>query len=255
MHLKILSSLLIALLWCSTAFSSIDIKPDESLENQYKELELKALGGDIESQYSLFLMVIRNEPHLNHHASNAFKQIISAAQSGHTNAQFTIGSLYQTGHIVKKDVDVALSWLKEAASKEHVDAQYLVGSNYFSRRKEAKGAKRDEYVKQAEFWYEKAIDNGNLNALWQLGLLLVTTEENVERGKELIRNAASKSDKRAMYFAAINYKHLWLKSGKKSDFDKAIKWFEKSANLGHADSANELKGLIKSAEKTPFYGG
>lgn len=220
------------------------IEQQKELKSSYVLLRDKAEKGDIESKYEIFMLIYENEPKLYEYANEAFSYIIQAGQAGHTDSQFIIGSLYQTGHMVKKNLDVALTWLTEAAKKGHIEAQYLVGSNYYIRINIDDNPINEEYKKNAVFWYQKAIENNYVPAIWQLGLLLVTTETDKQRGKELIKEAALKGDKRAMYFYAIEFKHKWKKSYNDEDFQAAVKWYNNAIELGHVASKNDLKELL-----------
>ncbi|XQW83998.1 tetratricopeptide repeat protein [Thalassotalea piscium] len=90
-----------------------------NLATKYQEWKKVAESGDIDSQYEIFHFVAKNRPLLDEKLSEAFGFLIQAGEAGHVEAQFTIGSMYQTGHLLDENSDVALGWLLEAAKKGH----------------------------------------------------------------------------------------------------------------------------------------
>ncbi|MFT6207080.1 MAG: TPR repeat protein [Colwellia sp.] len=112
---------------------------NSELLTSYNDLKIKADDGDINSQYQIFHLVRNNKAILNGKLTEAFKLMIKAGEAGHTEAQFTIGSMYQTGNLLEKNSDVALGWLLEAAKNDHSKAQLLVGNNYFVRALDTTG--------------------------------------------------------------------------------------------------------------------
>ena len=220
------------------------------LEEQFKALALEAEKNHLESQYRLFLLVSKNEPHLNHHATYAFKHMVNSGKSGHTESQFLIGSLYQTGIMVVKDYDAALTWLKVAASKGHIEAQYMTGSNYHLRLKgKLSKVERDEFTLQAINWYSQAMKSGSLDAMRNLGLILLTENKDFEKGNKLILDAAIAGDKRAMYFEGIRIKHIWRKTKNINDYNTAKDWFQKAYSMGHVESKKKYAELIDYCTK------
>ncbi|KPJ92877.1 MAG: hypothetical protein AMJ55_09085, partial [Gammaproteobacteria bacterium SG8_15] len=52
------------------------------------------------------------------------------AKSGDADAQYNLGSVYETGFGVKADSDEAVRWYKEAADQDHQLAQLKLGIMY-----------------------------------------------------------------------------------------------------------------------------
>ena len=53
-----------------------------------------------------------------------------AATSGHTRAQFYLGTCYDFGKGIDKDVSEAFKWYLSAAKKGKMEAQYNIGFFY-----------------------------------------------------------------------------------------------------------------------------
>lgn len=228
---------------------NLSFAAERELKQAYIALKNSAEKGDTNSMYELFILVVRNEPYLYDKATEAFNYMAQAGKKGHIESQFSVGSMYQSGYIVEKNIDVALPWLLEAAKNGHAGAQQLAGSNYYGRVESAEGEIKQEYIDKSIYWYEKAMESGSITAIWQLGLLLVTTTTNEQRGKGLIRLAASKGDAKGMYFTAIENKHLWFETKNEKYYYEAVKWYEKAINLGERDGVSELMELKKTNKK------
>jgi len=220
------------------------------LNDQYNFMKKCAEKNDIECQYKLFKFVIKNEYLLNEHADYAFKQLINAGMNGHLNAQFDIGSLYQTGILVEKDADAALTWLLEASSKGHVQAMYLVGSNYENRGVESKCEKNKiENWNKAIEWYSKANDLGFISAKRQLGVVLLRKDINSAEGDNLIMEAAIEGDGASMRLVGLKFKYEWKKSQNEKDLTEAVNWYQKSVDSGYKASKEDLSKLIAEKNK------
>jgi TPR repeat protein len=56
-----------------------------------------------------------------------------AAMAGHRRAQFYLGTCYDFGNGVDKDVSEAFEWYMKAAEKGHKEAQFNIGFFYHKR--------------------------------------------------------------------------------------------------------------------------
>jgi uncharacterized protein len=55
-----------------------------------------------------------------------------AAEQGHAEAQYSLGSIYQNGYGVPEDFSAAASWYRRAAEQGDPDGQYMLGGAYQS---------------------------------------------------------------------------------------------------------------------------
>ncbi len=82
----------------------------------------------------------------------------AAARSNLPIAQFTLGSLYQTGINVKADQATAIRWFEKAARNGNSDAQYALGWIYFNGEGVVKN------LPQAYHWFNQAAAYGGQRA-------------------------------------------------------------------------------------------
>ena len=80
-----------------------------------------------------------------------FSKAMSQAEKGNSMAQYQVGWYYAN---INKDYAQAIDWLKKSAEK-YAPAQYYLGWCYYHGR----GVSKD--IKQAAYWYEKAVQNGD----------------------------------------------------------------------------------------------
>ena len=238
--------LIILLLQSEMAMSQINQSDEVSeLKNMYSNLFVTASKGNNNSQYSIFQLVINNQPNLNDKMNESFSLIIRAGNKGHTKAQFTIGSLYQTGTIVVQDRPVALEWLLEAANKKHVDAQIMVANNYSYQYITTDNTKeQDKYYSLAAFWYEKAILSHSLQAKRLYGELLMNRDEFSHKAESLLTEAALLGDVKAMESLGQMFAYRWDKSNDINYFDKAETWLREAIIKGN-NSALSAVILLK----------
>lgn len=77
------------------------------------------------------------------------------AKSGDADAQYNLGSVYETGFGVKADPDEAVRWYKEAAEQDHQLAQLKLGIMYIL------GDGTRQSVIKGTNWIRSSADNGN----------------------------------------------------------------------------------------------
>lgn len=77
------------------------------------------------------------------------------AKGGDADAQYNLGSVYETGFGVKADPDEAVRWYKEAAEKDHQLAQLKLGIMYIL------GDGTRQSIIKGTNWIRSSADNGN----------------------------------------------------------------------------------------------
>jgi TPR repeat protein len=95
----------------------------------------------------------------------ALKALISKAQQGNPDAQFSLGSIYFAGQGVPQDYSQAAQWYRKAAEQGYAYAQSNLGFLY----ENGYGVPQD--YGQAVQWYRKAAEQGFANAQNNLGNL------------------------------------------------------------------------------------
>ena len=89
----------------------------------------------------------------------------SAAEQGHANAQFNLGTMYAQGKGVKQDFGEAVRLFRKAADQGDADAQFNLGNMYA----QGKGVKQD--LGEAVRLYRRAADQGHAHAQFNLGVM------------------------------------------------------------------------------------
>lgn len=85
----------------------------------------------------------------------AVRQFKPLAESGDSEAQAHLGSLYYVGKGVNKDIEQAYNWYKKAADQGNVDAQYSLGNMHLL------GESVEQSNADAAKWYSLASDQGH----------------------------------------------------------------------------------------------
>jgi hypothetical protein len=105
------------------------------------------------------------------------------AGAGDRVAQFDLAKAYIDGVLVKKDLGVAVSWLRKSASQDYVGAEYALGIMYQT----GYGLAKDQ--REAANWFRKAARQANKAAQDRLSEMqaqgLISMEEANWRAKEI----------------------------------------------------------------------
>ncbi len=139
---------------------------------------------------------------------------------------------FDTGlhYYLKKEYNVALKWLKKAASYGYPDAMFYIGLCYHY----GYGVTSD-HAKAME-WYQKASDQNYAESQNNIGLLYkhgLGVEKNEEIALEWFRKARDNGSQEGEYNIAKCY---YYGRGIALDLEKAAKGFEKLALQGHVKS-------------------
>jgi hypothetical protein len=88
-----------------------------------------------------------------------------AAEQGDIEAQFRLGSWYELGTGVTKDLEKAFHWFKKAAEQGDAFTQFLIGTWYIH----GNGVTKND--NQGLYWIEKAAEQGDVDAQAELALI------------------------------------------------------------------------------------
>lgn len=100
--------------------------------------------------------------------SKAFYWYRLAAEDGDLEASYQLGLLYNSGYGTEKNHQEAFKWLKNAAISNYSPAQYVIGLMY------SVGRGTDQNFDEAFTWYYQSAQSGNVKALMNLGLMYLT---------------------------------------------------------------------------------
>jgi len=115
--------------------------------------------------------------------------LFSSALAGNADAQYEIGSSFESAKGLPKNDSEALRWYRKAAENGHPQAQYWMGAFCDS------GVVSDKKPEEAARWYRKAAEQGHANAQYCLGVCFangVGVLKNNGEAVEWFREAAEK---------------------------------------------------------------
>ena len=166
-----------------------------------------------------------------------------AAEQGHDIAQYSLGSMYESGKGVEQDYTTAAEWYRKAAEQGNHYALRQLGNLYevgigveMDKLKAAELYRKAGYTdpglmyeternyEKAIEWYFKAAEQGNARAQYRLGRMYKEgngLEQNYVKAAELYHNAAEQGYKRAYNGLAWTL-HLMGK------YNEALPWAEKA---------------------------
>ena len=149
--------------------------------------------------------------------------LLKKAQSGDVEAQYQYGMQY-----LFVDSPIAFKWLKEAASKNHHGALWVLGSIFFNKAEHIEQLKREADLN----------DPVSCFVLGQHYLYAVGVERDTHKGQELL----AKASEGGMALPAFNLGIMYLNGELLSEKDhkKAIHWFKEAYRLGSDVSACAL---------------
>lgn len=248
--MKIFTYLFVSILTLTGITHAETSKNQDDVLLQYEKLKVLAIKGDLYSQYEIWHFAKNNRPKLDNRLREAFGYITKAGQAGHVGAQFTIGSMYQTGTMREKNNDVALGWLLGAANNGHKKAQLLTANNYANRAVDAGDDDiKIKNEKSAVYWYEQSIKDNNILAVKSYGIFLFMMDTFSEKSKTLLEQAANNNDSVAMYWLGKMYAYRWSDNRGDMEFELAQTWLEKAKLNGY--KSQEFIDLLN--EKHGYY--
>ena len=157
-------------------------------EEEFKRLEGRASRGDAQAQYDLGEKLYNGEWNVARDYAKAAKWYREAAERGHADAQYKLGSMYDCGKGVDEDAEKAEMWYRKAMENGQDDAKdslvemyYNLGELYYN------GDGVDEDHAAALTWYLKAAvlgDEGAREALQQLLSEMFESEDDADAAEE-----------------------------------------------------------------------
>lgn len=101
------------------------------------------------------LLLAKNDTPADQQLPTAVVWYMEMAKNGDADAQYNLGSVYETGFGVKRDPGEAFRWYKEAAKQDHQLAQLKLGILYVL------GEGTRQSIIKGTSWIQSAGDNGN----------------------------------------------------------------------------------------------
>lgn len=156
------------------------------------------------------------------------------AEEGNSQAQITLGLMYDYGNGVKKDPKESIKWYRMAAEQGVPLVQHDLGVKYF----QGQGVEQN-YLEAAK-WWEMSANAGIADSQFNLGLMYyrgIGIPKNYDKAAQLFEKAANQGHGNAQYSLAVMYA---FGQSKEKNYATALKWFHKSAEQGVAQAQFNL---------------
>lgn len=214
-------------------------------------LENKARTGDLDAQFRMAMSLLYKRKKSQQDIIDGVIWLKRAANKHHLEAQYMLGNEYRIGDYLPKNFNKARQWFKLAAVKDHPQANYQLGVIY----SKGLGIKKDE-VKAKEY-FNKAAKLGIGDAKSQIQKM--SSKKNIQVaavGRNSLDVARSHPIEKIFSSAekgdpkAQLKLAIYFRDGIEVDKNtiKSIKWFNKSAIQGNAEAQYQL-ALIYSSEE------
>lgn len=158
-----------------------------------------------------------------------------SAEQGDSAAQSCLGMLYLLGEGIDKDLVKAKSFLIKAAEQDYSRAQFNLGVI----------ARDDENnLEEALQWFEKAANNGHVDAEYTLALYFLNDEKffNLDNGLFWLQKAATDDSIEAQ--STLGFAFLNADYGLEEDPEKALYWITMAAEQGDEEATEFLASLL-----------
>lgn len=166
----------------------------------------------------------------------AARRFLSAAERGHSEAQYCLALCYEKGTGVNKDLPEAVKWCRAAAEQGHGEAQLKLGTFYHDGR----GVGKDWH--EAAKWFRKAADQGFAEAQYRMGRCHHNGEgvpkQDFREAAKWYRKAAEQGHADAQYYLGVFC--IYFREEGLGEIE-AVEWFRKAAEQGHAKAAKALE--------------
>jgi TPR repeat protein len=194
----------------------------------------------------------------------SYNLIRPLAKKGFSQAQYSLGIMYEKGKGVDLNLKKAKKWFQLAAQQGISKAQYKLGLIYRN------GQGGEKNYSKAIKWWELAANRGNANAQINLGLIFengLGVPQNYNKAIRLYSLAAGVGNTKAQKYlnsllnkkveAQINFGlgvRFETGQGVVRDYNEAIRWYNLAANSGF-DKGKEKRDLLlskmKNSKKNP----
>jgi TPR repeat protein len=214
--------------------------------------------------------------------NEAFSYFKKSAKQNYAPAQNMLGIMYYNGYGVELNYNEAFTWFYKAANQGNDEAQYYLGMIYHDGDLIYDGAYVSD-LKKAFYWLTKSANQDNADAKEQLEIMYCLGEglqvgeydediinkyrEVAEQGNnEALHNLynyfcnqdwyddaislLNKATDRGCIFAMNELGDIYYYGDiVDKNYDKASKWYQKSANLGDDYAKKQLKILTDEIDK------
>ena len=213
-------------------------------EKAHRLLVYGAENGHVIAQFDLGCLYLTGDDNVNQSIDKALPLLKNAADKKMPGALMALGNLYEEGHLVPRNLNLALNYYDQLITSGDDFAQMAQARIY------QKGLRGEKSVTKATDFYERAASRGIIEASVELGLIYYNREGNdrdMNKATMLLKQAVDARSSRAMLLLAL----LYLKGDLPPEYsfktnpDWAICRF---LNGTHSAIATLEKGITNTAE-------
>ncbi len=163
-----------------------------------------------------------------------------AIKNGYVSANYYLGLMYENGLGADRDYDMALEYFEKGAEFGDSYSMFEIGNMYFLGY--ATGKK--DYDTAFE-WYTKSAKLGNEFAMYDMGLIFEEKGDYKNAYKSYLMAAANNYDDAMTSIAFLYLDSLLTES---PDYESALKWLNKAAELGNDTAIEKLGEMYYEGE-------
>ena len=185
------------------------------------------------------------QAYLNKDYETALKILKPLAEDGDSQAQITMGLMYDYGHGVDKNPAESIKWYRMAAEQGVPLVQHDIGVKYF----QGQGVEQN-YLEAAK-WWEMSANAGIADSQFNLGLMYyrgIGIDKDYVKAGKLFEDAANQGHGNAQYSLAVMYA---FGQSKEKNYATALNWFRKSAEQNIAQAQFNLGVFHENGYGTP----
>ena len=159
-----------------------------------------------------------------------------SANQNNVEAQYMLGTIYDSSKSVNHDVKKAIYYLTLAANQNHSQAQYRLGQIYFFN------IHIPPDIPKAIYYFRLVADQNNCEAQYFLGMIYMKEPQfrDINKGIHYLTLSANQNFSEAQLELAFIYEEGRYVS---RNINKAISYYEKSAKQNNSTALNSL-GLL-----------
>lgn len=185
----------------------------ENDDEAFKYFSLAAGLGHNRSKYMLHHFYFADGKYKDYKKGK--KYLEESAESGDVLAQKMLARCYVSDYGFNDD-DKFFEWMMKAAESEDPEAERIIAGAFVN------GLGTEENIDEATQWYSKAIDHGDLRAIYELAEIYITGDEDhidVVRGYKLLEKADKYIAEKKGKISAYDYCEIADLYGKSADIE------------------------------------
>ena len=232
----------LAMTYLNTEQSKFDLPYEYKKEKYIYWLEKSSEKRIPEAQY---LFGIENESgqNMDKNMRKANYLFLESAENGYSQSQFKLGEFFEFGKYVKKNQSKANFWYRKSAGQGYLKGQLKLAKIYCESNN----------ARECFFWTEKAAEQGDHNALFELASFYekgFVVERDYNKSIELYDSAANLNSGNALFKLGEIYQFGDLNQN--VDIYKSSQLYERASLLGHLPSQQSLAMLYYFGRGVPL---